>query len=199
MPTGPKHLSREMTLCPMRCVSYLIGVYLTGTAHLAKSLQVTSHQPRVTNYKPPKPQESDCPESENVRRITYEFISKLCKTNPILSASGGFKTLYLTKTYVKTVEFHRPKTNPNEPKRTQSKPNFPRTPKSTQPVSLKGLTQKNRFRPKSEQTQTNPIFRPSGAPKAKTNPNEPNFKSKRPTFPVGIVRCLGMNPVKYPG
>jgi hypothetical protein len=102
-----------------------------------------THRPRATNYKPPKPQQF-CPESENVRRITYEFISILCKTNPILSASGGFKTLYFTKTYDKTTPFGRPK---NEPKR----------------------------------TQTNPIFGPSGPPKPKTNPNEPNFKTRNAT------------------
>jgi hypothetical protein len=47
-----------------------------------------------------------------------------CKTNPILSASGGFKTLYLAKTYAKNTEFCLPKAKPNKPNQTQSKANF---------------------------------------------------------------------------
>jgi hypothetical protein len=70
------------------------------------------------------------------------------QTNPILSASGGFKTLYLTKTYEKNAKFSPTKTNP---KRTQTNPNEPKT---------------------------NAVFGPSAAPKAKTNPNKPNLSRR---------------------
>jgi hypothetical protein len=46
------------------------------------------------------------------------------QTNPILSASGGFKTLYPTKGYEKNAKFSPTKTNPNEPKQSQSDPRF---------------------------------------------------------------------------
>jgi hypothetical protein len=58
MPTQPLNPSREMTLYPMRCVSYLIGVYLTGTTHPSP----------ITIYPSP---------------ITIYHLTKLCKTNPI--------------------------------------------------------------------------------------------------------------------
>jgi hypothetical protein len=64
-----------------------------------------------------------------IRKSTYKIGAVSCKTNPILSASGGFKTLYLAKAYDNIRPFGRPKskpkTNPNEPKQTQS----PKTPK----------------------------------------------------------------------
>jgi hypothetical protein len=180
----PQDLSREMIL-PAYKAAISPGPPLSHTT--------TSNSANLPAACPPSfwrvclagrlnPQESDCPESENVRRITYEFISKLCKTNPILSASGGFKTLYLTKTYVTNAEFYPPKTNPkrtqnepkqsqadprfspvmapqsqNEPKRTQSKPNSPKTPRSTQPSSTQGLTKKMPNSPQPERTQSNPI------------------------------------------
>ena len=112
----------------------------------------SANLPAVCLAGPPNPQESDCPESENVRRITYEFISKLCKTNPILSAfyppsvwrAGGLETPYLAKDYEKNAKFSPAKANPKrtqtnpkqtqffarqgppKPKRTQSKPNLSR-------------------------------------------------------------------------
>ena len=56
--------------------------------------------------------------------ITVYLLTFSCKTNPILSASGGFKTLYLTKAYGKNAKFSGAKANPNKPKQSQSDPHF---------------------------------------------------------------------------
>ena len=101
------------------------------------------------------------------------------QTNPILSASGGFKTPYLAKGYENERLPARPKTNP---KRTQTNP------KRTQFLARQGppnpkQTQAN---PKQTQSPKNPkinatSFMEKGydngtafGPK-KTNPNKPNF------------------------
>ena len=62
------------------------------------------------------------PKSKNLRKITYEIISELCKTNPILSAVGGLQmnvSIYLQKDYEnkwqQRVRKNKPKTNPNKP------------------------------------------------------------------------------------
>jgi len=96
------------------------------------------------------PQESDCPESENVRRITYEFISKLCKTNPISKTPKISANPVSTKDYANEGHF---RTDENEPKRTQTNP------KRTQFFARQGP-------PKPKRTQTNPICR--GGAMAKT-------------------------------
>jgi hypothetical protein len=62
-----------------------------------------------------------------------------------LSASGGFKTLYLTKAYEKNAKFSPTKTNPNEPKQTQSDPRF-------------SLTRAPQSQNEPKQTQANPIY-----------------------------------------
>ncbi len=51
-----------------------------------------------------------------LRKITYEIISVLCKTNPILSAVGGFQmnvNIYYTKAYNNETAFRRGKNKPN--------------------------------------------------------------------------------------
>jgi len=146
MPSEPQNLSREMIL-PAYKAAISPGSPLSHTTPANSANRLN-------------PQESDCPESENVRRITYEFISKLCKTNPILSASGGFKTLYLAKAY----ENQGPPAGPkNEPKRTQTKPNFPKNRKSTQPQFSQKVTTMKPPSPSKKQTQTNPI-KPNSKP-----------------------------------
>jgi hypothetical protein len=75
----------------------------------------------------PSPHQS-CPESQNVRRITYEFISFLCKTNPISKNTQNHRNSSYQKGLQQysrlRITKNKAKTNPNEPKRTQSNPNF---------------------------------------------------------------------------
>jgi len=170
MPSEPQNLSREMIL-PAYKAAISPGSPLSHTTPANSANRLN-------------PQESDCPESENVRRITYEFISKLCKTNPILSASGGFKTLYFTTGYDNIPSFALPKTNPNEPKRTQSKPNFslvraPQSQNEPKRTQSKPNFPKNR---KSTQPQFSQkvMSMKSLSPKTRTNPNKPKAK---PTCP----------------
>jgi hypothetical protein len=85
MRAQPQNLSREMTLYPMRCVSYLIGVYLTGTAHPANSIRDTSDKRRATNIcktnpisEKPKSTQPSSPQ----RVTTMKPPSAFTKTNP---------------------------------------------------------------------------------------------------------------------
>jgi hypothetical protein len=130
---------------------------IAQTPHPANSNEppTTSHESRVTNHESRATLARRLPaEGGSFWREPRANVFYFCResstnrpffvqTNPILSASGGFKTLYSTKAYDKTTLFDPTK---NEPKRTQTNPNEPKT---------------------------NPISGPSGAPKAKTNPNEP--------------------------
>ncbi len=66
----------------------------------------------------------------NLRIITYEIISFLCKTNPILSAVGGFQmnaNLYNTMNYENksnwTLSENKPNTNPIKPNLKRAKMN----------------------------------------------------------------------------
>jgi hypothetical protein len=105
----------------------------------------------------------------------------LVQTNPILSASGGLPTLYLTKGYGKNAKSSPAKTNPNEPKRTQTKPIrtpfFARygtpNPKQTQtnPIKLEakrrsaaGAQRKSASLLADLADQTNPIRKPTKCP-----------------------------------
>ena len=83
-----------------------------------------------------------CPESQNVRRITYEFIRKLCKTNPIPKNTQIHVSPVRTMNYEQTTMNNAPKA---KPKQTQSNP------KQSQLLGQKR-------RPKPKRTQTNPIY-----------------------------------------
>jgi hypothetical protein len=87
-----------------------------------------------------------------------------------LSASGGFKTLYLTKDYENKGHF---RTDENEPKRTQTNPIKPKT------NPILGLSGAPKAKTNPNERKAKPIFGPSGAPEAKTNPNEPNLGRKK--------------------
>jgi len=101
-----------------------------------------------------------------------------CKTNPICTNPEYSLTSVLTKTYAKNAEFTPPKANPNKPKqsqsdphfspvmapqsqnkpkRTQNKPNSPKTQKSAQLLFFQSLTTKIANSPQPERTQSNPI------------------------------------------
>ena len=95
------------------------------------------------------------------------------QTNPILSASGGFKSLYLTKTYDNIPSFPLPKTNP---KQTQTKP------KQTQFFARQGP-------PKPKRTQTNPISSPHLLLDALAR-----FCPKKRHFVCKIRLCRSKNP-----
>ena len=133
--------SREMTL-PAYKVGISPGPPLSHTTPAN-----SANLPAVCLAGRLNPQESDCPESENVRRITYEFISKLCKTNPISKTAKINANPVPTKDYENTTPSAGPK---NEPKRTQTNP------KRTQFLARQRP-------PKPKRTQTNPI---SGAANA---------------------------------
>jgi hypothetical protein len=113
MATQAQNLSREMTLYPMRCVSYLIGTYLTGTAHPANSIP-----PRNTIYA--------------VSATRYEIRDARHELNvqnePNLQKRenhhNSLATNKLRQYLPSRPPKNEPKTNPNEPKRTQNKPNF---------------------------------------------------------------------------
>jgi len=66
-----------------------------------------------------KPQESNSPESENIRNITYEFISEKCKTKPICLRSRLMQTHYLQRIKKIYCSIRAQKT---KPKQTQSNP-----------------------------------------------------------------------------
>jgi len=77
----------------------------------------------------------------------------------------------LTAPKVKMYEGLRTNLSANYAKRTQS----PKCPKSPQPQSPQRITQ---IKALQQHPKTNPIFRSSGAPKGKTNPNEPNLSRR---------------------
>jgi len=68
--------------------------------------------------------ESDSPESEHLRSVTYEIIRKICKTNPISEKSSLHNALYyrdLRKLDTWSNRKNEPKTNPIQ---SQFKPNL---------------------------------------------------------------------------
>ena len=85
---------------------------------------------------------------KGVRKNSYEIFSFLCKTNPILSAVGGFQmnvNLFTTKDYEKNADFRHGKT---KPKQTQSKPIL---------GQYQGCQSQNKPNSKPIQSQTKPI------------------------------------------
>jgi len=149
MATQAQNLSPEMIL-PAYKAPISPGPPILPSHYKSRA---TSHESRITSRL--NPQESDCPESENVRRITYEFISKLCKTNPICKKLEYALTSFDARGYVENSRFSRAKANPNEP----------------------NLSRRSSMRSRNE-PKANPIFRPSGPPEAKTNPNKPNLSRR---------------------
>jgi len=128
------------------------------------------------------------PKSENLRKITYEIISVLCKTNPILSAVGGLQmnvNIYDTKIYQNETAFRRRKNKAN------SNPIKPNLRKAKMNVNLT-LTKDYRKKDDFVVRINKPIFRNgqnecnlkynkglwqfSDRDSEKTNPNKPNFK-----------------------
>jgi hypothetical protein len=158
MSTQAQNLSREMTLYPMRCVSYLIGVYLTGTAHPANQIRETSHESRATLARRAVWRETASTSHES-RTTSDELV---CKTNPICKKpkstqphfSQRVTTICPISHYQKRTQTNpnepktnpifrssgapEAKTNPNEPKTNPIKPNFkPRT--KSAPISVARL------------------------------------------------------------
>jgi len=120
MPTEPQHSSHEMTLYPMRCASYLIGVYLTGTAHLAK---LANHQLPLTRI---QHQESSHLASSlfDFCRISSTNSPFSCKTKPICTGPEYALASLFTRAYVKNADFSPAKAKPSKPKQSQSDPRF---------------------------------------------------------------------------
>jgi hypothetical protein len=132
MPTQTQNLSREMTLYPMRCVGYLIGVYLTGTAHPAGiNCQLATDNCQLSSFF------YNSRESSTNRPFFVQ-------TNPISKTPKISPTSFFTKGYDNHTPSGTGKTNPNEPKQSQSDPHF-------SPAS--GPQSQN----KPKQTQSNPI------------------------------------------
>ena len=103
------------------------------TAHVANTTRsVPNSKSEIVNSKSPK---------FGFGRKSSTNRPLFVQTNPILSASGGFKTLYLAKPYANYAPSATPKTNP---KRTQTNP------KQTQSLPRQGLS-------KPKRTRTNPI------------------------------------------
>ena len=73
-----------------------------------------------------------------------------CKTNPILSASGGFKTLYSTKDYENETAKNVPR------KQTQNKPNLLLPNMNANLVPTKDYENEPRLHPPAKQTQFMP-------------------------------------------
>ncbi len=93
----------------------------------------------------------------NLRKITYEIISVLCKTNPILSAVGG---LQMNVNPYNTTDYENKwqrRVRKNKPNQTQ----FPKRPKMN--VNLYVI----------EDYENETTLRPK-----KTNPNKANFKRR---------------------
>ena len=173
MPIEPQNLSREMTLYPMRCVSYLIGSYLTGTAHLANPAPYTQESSL-------KHRKSGClwparhsTSVENPLQI-HPFLYKRTQSCPPPADSKPFIWQRITEIMPLRQD---PKTNPNEPKRTQNEPNFslargprsqnepkrtqnkpnsPKNRKSTQPQFPQRFTTKIANSPAEKRTRANP-------------------------------------------
>jgi len=96
-----------------------------------------------------------------------------------LALSKGLRQCNLLRPTAKQTQY--------KPNQSQNKPNLPKTPKSTQPQFPQRIT---KMKPPSPPIKTNPIkpkanpiFGPSGPPKAKTNPIYPGVASGiKPNF-----------------
>jgi len=187
--TPAQNSSREMILYPMRCVRYLIAPISPGLPILPSHYEsrATSHESRITSRLKPR---NPAPKVKMYEGLRMNLSANCAKRTQFPKQPKSTQTLFPQRiTKIQPLRRH-PKTNPNEPKRTQSKPNFwlinaPQSqnePKRTQLVAAKPachgeVSYEAGWRSRNE-PKTNPIFGPSGAPKAKTNPNEPNLSRR---------------------
>jgi len=134
------------------------------------------------------------PESENLRNITYEFISEKCKTNPILSAVGGLQmnvSIYLKMTYENKCNWTLG----------ENKPNFRKAQMNVNSLITKDYRKKGDFavqqnKPNSNpiQTQTKPILEAMNV-----NFCAAGYYESKPTFAVRKGRPNNPNDARLSG
>jgi len=207
MANPPQNSSREMIL-PAYKAAISLGLPILPTQHHIRKNRASRIENPAT-YVPIRHSTS----VENPLQI-HPFLYKRTQSCPPPADSKPFIWQRITQNMALRQD---PKTNPNEPKRTQSKPNFspirgpqsqnepkqtqnkansPKTQKSTQPQSPQRVTTMN---PPSALTGTNPIYRGEAClPRRSTlrsrdaKPERTQPVAAKPACPGGVLYEAGM-------